>query len=154
MTRVIMAALQGKPIGGGPETGPNLKLLGLAGHDTNLVLMASTFGLKWTLPGQPDSTAPSTALAFELWRDGAERYVRPVIYYETLDQLRTLAPELGKPWPLPFKDCASGPMGSCPLKEVQRSDRPAAAAGLRLAIAGGGYREAMKGSLAGRDVTA
>jgi 4-phytase/acid phosphatase len=120
MTRVIMAALHGEPIGGGPESGPNLRLLGLAGHDTNLVLMASTFGLQWTLPGQPDSTAPSTALAFELWRDGAEHYVRPVIYYETLDQLRGLAPDLGKPWPLQFKGCASGPLGSCPLRELQR----------------------------------
>jgi 4-phytase/acid phosphatase len=118
MTRVIEAALQGVPIGGGPVTGPNLKLLGLAGHDTNLVWMASTFGLKWTLPGQPDSTAPSTALAFELWRDGERRFVRPVVYYQTLDQLRDLTPALGKPWPLQFKECASGPMQSCPLKEV------------------------------------
>jgi 4-phytase/acid phosphatase len=123
MTRVIEAALQGVPIGGGPVTGPNLKLLGLAGHDTNLVLMASTFGLEWTLPGQPDSTAPSTALAFELWRDGERRFVRPVVYYQTLDQLRDLTPALGKPWPLQFKECASGPMQSCPLKEVlQRVD--------------------------------
>ena len=120
MTRVIMAALQGQTIGGGPESGPNLKLLGLAGHDTNLVLMASTFGLQWTLPGEPDSTAPSTALAFELWRDGNERYVRPVIYYETLDQLRGLEPALAKAWPLAFKDCAAGPMRSCPLKVVRQ----------------------------------
>jgi 4-phytase/acid phosphatase len=119
MTRVIMAALQGQPIGGGPATGPNLKLLGLAGHDTNLVLMASTFGLKWTLPGEPDGTAPSTALAFELWRDGARRYVRPVIYYQSLDQLRTLAPALARALPLKFEDCASGPLGSCPLQAVQ-----------------------------------
>ena len=70
MTRVILAALQGQPIGGGPRTGPDLKLLGLAGHDTNLVLMASTFGLQWNLPDEPDSTAPAAALAFELWRDG------------------------------------------------------------------------------------
>jgi 4-phytase/acid phosphatase len=119
MTRVIMAALQGQPIGGGPQTGPHLKLLGLAGHDTNLVLMASTFGLDWTLPDQPDSTAPSTALAFELWRDGERRYVRPVLYYQSLDQLRTLAPSVGRVRALAFKDCASGPMGSCPLDELR-----------------------------------
>ena len=96
MTRVIMAALQGEPIGGGPRTGPSLKLLGLAGHDTNLVLMASTFGLKWKLPDQPDSTAPSTALAFELWRDGDRRFVRAVLFYQALDQQRTLSPELDR----------------------------------------------------------
>jgi 4-phytase/acid phosphatase len=120
MTRVILAALQGQPIGGGPKSGPELKLLGLAGHDTNLVLMASTFGLKWTLPDEPDSTAPSTALAFELWRDGPRRYVRAVLFTETLDQLRSLEPGLGAVVPLQFADCASGPMASCPLEELRR----------------------------------
>ena len=49
------------------------------------------------------------ALAFELWRDGDRAYVRPVIYYETLDQLRTLRPNRARTLPLTFKDCASGP---------------------------------------------
>ena len=120
MTRVVMGALEGEPVGGGPRSGPNLKLLGLAGHDTNLVLMASTFGLAWTLPGEPDSTAPSTALAFELWRNGHRRYVRAVLYYETLDQLRTLKPALARTYPLRFKDCVAGPMGGCPLEAVEK----------------------------------
>jgi 4-phytase/acid phosphatase len=107
MTRVILAALQGEPTQGGPLTGPDLKLLGLAGHDTNLILMASTFGLKWELPDQPDSTAPSTALAFELWRDGSHRFVRAVLYYETLDQLRYLKPALARSIPLRFEGCAA-----------------------------------------------
>ena len=119
MTRVILAALQGQPIGGGPRTGPDLKLLGLAGHDTNLVLMASTFGLTWNLPDQPDSTAPATALAFELWRDGSHRYVRAVLFYEPLDQLRSLKPDVAEVVPLAFADCRSGPMGSCPLEAVK-----------------------------------
>jgi 4-phytase/acid phosphatase len=119
MTRVILAALGGQAAPGGPQSGPDLKLLGLAGHDTNLVLMASTFGLSWTLPGEPDGAAPSTALAFEVWTDAGRRYVRPVIYYETLDQLRTLKPALAQRVPLAFKDCASGPHGSCPLETVR-----------------------------------
>ncbi|HEY1750072.1 MAG TPA: histidine-type phosphatase [Caulobacteraceae bacterium] len=119
MTRVILAALAGEPAKGGPQSGPALRFLGLAGHDTNLVWMASTFGFDWTLPNEPDSTAPSTALAFELWRDGARRYVRPVLYYETLDQLRTLKPAAARAVPLTFKDCASGPHGSCPLETVK-----------------------------------
>jgi 4-phytase/acid phosphatase len=119
MTRVVLAALDGKPVGGGPTTGPDLKLLGLAGHDTNLVLMASTFGLTWALPGEPDSTAPSTALAFELWRSGAHRYVRAVIWYETLDQLRSLKPALAKSAPLRFEGCAAGPMGGCLLETLK-----------------------------------
>lgn len=120
MTRLILAALDGRPVAGGPQTGPDLRLLALAGHDTNVILMAGAFGLSWKLPDQPDSTAPSTALAFELWRDGARRYVRPVLYYQTLDQLRTLQPALAKVLPLRFADCASGPMGSCPLEAVRR----------------------------------
>jgi 4-phytase/acid phosphatase len=119
MARVILGALAARPVAGGPQSGPALKLLGLAGHDTNLVLMASVFGLEWRLPDEPDSTAPSAALEFELWRDGGKDYVRPVIYYETLTQLRTLTPDRARAMPLTFADCASGPMGSCPLETVR-----------------------------------
>jgi 4-phytase/acid phosphatase len=119
MARVILDALRGRPTSGGPQSGPDLKLMGLAGHDTNLALMAGVFGLAWTLPGEPDGTAPSTALAFELWSDGAHEYVRPVIYYETLEQLRTLKPAAAKILPLTFTDCADGPMGSCSLATVE-----------------------------------
>jgi 4-phytase / acid phosphatase len=120
MARVILAALAGKPVGGGPQSGPDLKLLTLSGHDTNIALMAGLFGLTWTLPGEPDGTAPSSALAFELWSDGARQYVRPVIYYETMDQLRRLTPARAEKLALTFKDCASGPKGSCPLAKVTR----------------------------------
>ena len=118
MARVILAALAGKPAAGGPQSGPSLKMLTLSGHDTNIALMGAVFGVSWTLPGEPDGTAPSTALAFELWSDGAHRYVRPVIYYETMDQLRTLSPVRAKALPLAFNDCASGPKASCPLEAV------------------------------------
>jgi 4-phytase/acid phosphatase len=119
MARVIFDALNGRSASGGPESGPDLKLMGLAGHDTNLALMASIFGLSWTLPGEPDGTAPSTALAFELWTDGTTQYVKPVIYFETLEQLRTLKPAEAKSLPLSFADCATGPMGSCPLSTIE-----------------------------------
>lgn len=118
MARLALAALAGSPLGGGPKGGPDLKLLALAGHDTNLLWMEALFGLDWTLPGQPEATAPATALALELWSDGARRFVRPVLYYETLDQLRTLRPAKAERLPLRFKDCASGPSGGCPLKAL------------------------------------
>jgi 4-phytase/acid phosphatase len=118
MARVILAALAGRPATGGPQSGPDLKLLTLSGHDTNIALMAGLFGLTWTLPGEPDGTAPSTALAFELWSDGAHQYVRPVIYYETMDQLRSLKPARAETLALSFKDCASGPKGSCPVERI------------------------------------
>jgi 4-phytase/acid phosphatase len=118
MARIVLAALAGKPVGGGPQSGRDTKMLVLSGHDTNLAWMGSVFGLAWTFPDNPDFTAPSTTLAFELWTDGEKSYVRPVIYHESLDQLRTLAPASAEATPLTFAGCDSGPMGSCPLDDL------------------------------------
>jgi 4-phytase/acid phosphatase len=120
MARIVLAALAGQPVGGGPRSGPDTKLLALAGHDTNLAWMAAVFGLAWTFPDNPDFTAPSTTLAFELWSDRGKAYVRPVVYYESLDQLRSLWPDRAESMPLTFKGCAGGPMGSCPLDELRQ----------------------------------
>ncbi len=122
MARLILAALAGETRPASPGFGPGTRLLALAGHDANLALMGGLFGLAWTLPDQPDATAPATALAFELWKDptNGARFVRAVIYYETLDQLRTLAPATARRRVLTFTGCASGPMGSCPLETLRR----------------------------------
>jgi 4-phytase/acid phosphatase len=122
MGRLILAALAGETRAGSLNFGPKTRVLALAGHDSNLALMGGLFGLAWTLPGEPDSTAPATALAFELWRDRATgaRFVRPVIYYETLDQLRTLTPAAARRLVLKFAGCASGPMGTCRLDDLRR----------------------------------
>ncbi|HEY2179662.1 MAG TPA: hypothetical protein VGH15_13870, partial [Caulobacteraceae bacterium] len=120
MARLILAALAGEASGKPPVFGPRVRLLALAGHDSNLVVMGSLFGLAWTLPAEPDSTAPATTLAFELWTDHGARFVRPVIFYETLDQLRTLSPANARRQALRFDGCATGPMGSCPLGELRR----------------------------------
>jgi 4-phytase/acid phosphatase len=123
MARVILASLAGEPIKTVPAIGPDARLVALAGHDGNLSQMAGVFGLNWSLPqDQPDATAPATTLAFELWKDTAsgETFVRPVLYYATLDQLRTLAPAIARKLPLQFDDCASGPMGSCSLETVRK----------------------------------
>jgi 4-phytase/acid phosphatase len=120
MARQILDALDGKPLAGGPKSGPDLKLLVFSGHDSNLSFMASVFGLDWTLPGQPEGTAPATTLAFERWRDGAHTWVKPVLYYETLDQLRNLTPAMAKVMPLSFEGCADGPMGACPVEKLRQ----------------------------------
>jgi 4-phytase/acid phosphatase len=120
MARVVLAGLAATPPAHGPAFLPTVRVLALSGHDTNLVLMAAIFGLSWTLPGEPDGTAPASTLAFEVWSDHGHRFVRPVIYYETLSQLRSLTPALARRLPLTIKDCASGPLASCPLEEVTR----------------------------------
>ena len=69
----------------------------LLGHDTNLSNIAGMLGASWHLPEQPDSTAPGTALAFEVWRDRDKETVRVVVLYQTLEQLRSAAPLNGPP---------------------------------------------------------
>ena len=92
LTEAVQAALHGRASAYGDG---KARLVLFAGHDTNLSNLAGTFGLDWRLVGQPDETAPVTTLAFELWRDGATgaRTVKVVVYFETLDQLRTLSPK-------------------------------------------------------------
>jgi 4-phytase/acid phosphatase len=118
--RIVLAALAGAPVAGGPMLGPHTKLLTLVGHDSNLAWMAGVFGLAWTFPDNPDFTAPSTSLALELWSDRGRQYVRPVVYFLGLGQMRALAPARAKAMPLTFKECANGPMGSCPLETLRQ----------------------------------
>jgi 4-phytase/acid phosphatase len=124
MARMIVAALNGSPSGSvpGPQYGPASKVVVFSGHDTNVAFMGAVFGLDWALPGEPDVTSPAETLALELWADPAtgRRYVRPVIYYETLDQLRTLSPSSARELPLRFDGCADGRDGACSLAEVTR----------------------------------
>jgi 4-phytase/acid phosphatase len=117
MARLVIAALAAEP---SDHTSPATRILALAGHDTNLTLMEGLFGLDWTTPGEPDGTAPAMTLAFELWSNKGGLYVRPVLYYETLDQLRALTPAHARRLPLTFAGCASGPSGSCPLPTLRK----------------------------------
>ncbi|MGB8602296.1 MAG: histidine-type phosphatase, partial [Rhizomicrobium sp.] len=67
----------------------NAKLVLFLGHDTNISNLGGIYGLDWQLDGQPDDTAPNTALAFELWRDArGAKFVRLRLFYQTLEQLR------------------------------------------------------------------
>ncbi len=65
----------------------------IAGHDTNLSNLAGILGVSWVLPGQPDDTAPGTAMAIELWRtSGGEHLVKLRVFYQPLEAMRTEAP--------------------------------------------------------------
>ena len=82
----IAAALAGEPAAfqGAAPVPADAKFVALVGHDTNLSNLSSALGLNWTLKDQPDATAPATVLAFERWRDGKSRFVRVVLFYQTL----------------------------------------------------------------------
>jgi 4-phytase/acid phosphatase len=97
------------------------KFILLAGHDTNISNIAGMLGLDWTLPGEPDVTAPDSALAFEVWRDDkGGRFVRLAIFYQTPDQLRNLN-AFDAAHPVPHLDLAlPGCAGKCPLAAVTR----------------------------------
>jgi 4-phytase/acid phosphatase len=73
-----------------PETA---KLVIFVGHDTNLSNMAGFLGTGWKLSGQPDHTAPGTAIAFERWaRSDGKSFVRVRLFYQTLNGTRALTP--------------------------------------------------------------
>ncbi|MFT8807793.1 hypothetical protein [Gluconobacter sp.] len=90
MAQSIRAFLADRPVVDIPGVTASTRLLVLAGHDTNLDAMAVIFGLSWTFPDQPDSTAPDTVLAFERWRY-PDRHVevKVRIFHQSLEELRT-----------------------------------------------------------------
>jgi 4-phytase/acid phosphatase len=124
LARTVLDLLQAK----GPQNAhaPPLsaaaRMTVVAGHDTNLSNLAGVFGLRWTLPDEPDATAPDTTLAFEVWRDGGAETVRVVVYSQSLRQLRTGSvldqthPAGVTPVALP--DCAAGSKGVCKLSTL------------------------------------
>ncbi|MGH8290995.1 MAG: histidine-type phosphatase [Steroidobacteraceae bacterium] len=110
---------------GAPPVPGSATLVVLAGHDTNLSNVSSILGLHWTLPAEPDSTAPDTALALELWRDTRDgrRHVRAVVLYQTLAELRAEAMgeatdtrgQAAHALALAFPGCSAS---GCPLRTV------------------------------------
>ncbi|HTW34211.1 MAG TPA: histidine-type phosphatase [Rhizomicrobium sp.] len=104
-----IAAFLGAPDHGTNPVPASARLVVLLGHDTNLSNIEGLLGVRWHLPQQPDSTAPGTALAFEVWRDHERETVRVVALYQTLDQLRSAAPLNGGPMHVNISvpDCSS-----------------------------------------------
>ncbi len=93
LARAILAAL-GVPGEEGAAVPEDARFVLFLGHDTNLSNLSGLLGVRWRLPGQPDDTAPGTALAFELWHDHGVRTVRMKVYYQPLGAIRRLAPGL------------------------------------------------------------
>jgi 4-phytase/acid phosphatase len=125
LARTVLDLLQDRAPGDphAPPLSPTAQLTMIAGHDTNLSSLSGVFGLDWRLPDQPDSTAPDTTLAFELWRDtgSGALSVRAVVYSQSLAQLRDATP-LDAAHPagvtaVAFDGCA-GPDGACRLDQL------------------------------------
>lgn len=129
MARTVLDLLEGQAPADphAPRLSPGAKVTMIAGHDTNLSNMAGVFDLDWTLPDQPDATAPDTVLAFELWRDGAAQTVRMVVYSQSLTQLRdasalTAANPAGIT-PVASALCVDDPGGVCRLETLEAKAR-------------------------------
>ena len=84
------------------------KVVVFLGHDTNLSNMSGFLDTAWALKGQPDHTAPGTAIAFEKWRkaNGAV-FVKVRVLYQTLEQTRKLTPIAVPNW-LTLPVCKGG----------------------------------------------
>lgn len=106
MATVVQDALNGKANAAVPNATGQTKLLVLSGHDTNLDVLATLYGLDWSFTDQPDPTAPNTTLAFEQWRTANGPVITVRLFHQGLEELRTLAT------PEPARDTqviASGP---------------------------------------------
>ncbi|QTL04584.1 histidine-type phosphatase [Aquabacter sp. L1I39] len=129
MARVMLETLSGQPRATAPAVGAGLKLLAFAGHDDNLSNMAGIFGVDWSLPGQPDKTAPATAFALERWRDpetGADS-LSLRIWYAELQGMRALDPASVHAVSVPLPDCPGEAF--CPLQTVRARILPDLPAG-------------------------
>lgn len=122
MARLFLDTLAGKTRAGAPAIGADVKVLAFAGHDDNLSNMAGVFGVNWTLPNQPDSTAPATAFTLELWRDkSGARSVTATVWYAELEGMRTLNPASVHPVRVPFPGCSSATPGACTLEDLNKT---------------------------------
>jgi 4-phytase / acid phosphatase len=130
LAHLMLLFLEERPVAGAftaaPPVPPSARLVILAGHDTNLSNVGSILGLGWILPDEPDSTAPDTTLALELWRNtrNGRRYVRAVVLYQTLAELRAEAMHapgaargaVAHALPLAFLGCTAS---RCPVAVVR-----------------------------------
>ena len=129
LARELLAALDDVP-GVSPKVAqtlpPGTDLVAIVGRDIHLAIIGGLMGLKWTLPGQPDLHGSGVTLAFERWRHSGNglHYVRPVIHYQTLQQMRgaetlTLDHPPGRV-ALRFPGCADEEInGACSLSKVR-----------------------------------
>ncbi|MFG1479007.1 histidine-type phosphatase [Xanthobacter sp. V4C-4] len=119
MARVMLEMLSGEANATDPPLDAGIRMLALAGHDTNLSNLGALLGVSWSLPGQPDATAPATALALERWRDtqSGALLLGVTVWYAELEGMRALDPAKVHALAVPLPGC--GPTGLCPLQALR-----------------------------------
>lgn len=132
LVRAILNTLEGKPDSAlaAAKVPGDTKMLIFLGHDTNLANLSGLVDAAWTLPGQPDVTAPDTSLAFEVWRDAmGQRTVAVRVFYQTMDQLRDLTGfDAGHPLPSQALTLANCKGAACTLDAFRARMTPKLAA--------------------------
>lgn len=123
LVRFVLDTLGGRPAAPGmPTVGDRSRLIILVGHDTNLSNLDGVFDLSLRLPGQPDATAPGTAIAFERWHvpvsNSTELRLR--VFYQDPDQVRELSDEPIRKLRVIPGSCRSG-SSSCELGRLSTS---------------------------------
>lgn len=128
LMRVLLGALDDQS-GQTPQVTvppPGDDFVAIVGRDLHLAVIGALLGLNWTLPDQPDRHGSGVTIALERWRHAVndQVYVRPVIHYQTLSQMRG-AKELDRENPpgrvvLTFPGCEDDAVsGACPLSVVR-----------------------------------
>lgn len=140
LARALLAALddvsETSDASAAPGTPPRAsRLAAFVGRDTHLASITGMLGLQWSLPDQPDQFPMGGTLAFERLINPADgkRYVRMVLYYQTLQQMRSNAPlDLAHPpgkLVVKMQGCDKGEIdGACPLPIVRKHFEAAFAA--------------------------
>ncbi len=120
LARAILAALEDDTAT--DATPSATRLVAFVGRDGHLANLSALLGVDWSLPGQPDNSPLGGTLAFERLHNPVDdkRYVRVVLYYQTLEQMRSGA-ALDAAHPpgqmvLKIPGCEKGAVnGACPL---------------------------------------
>lgn len=98
LAQLLLAALEDDPAASpgtaGEVLGGASRFAAIVGRDIHLAVIGGLLGLDWSLEGQPDLHGSGVTLTLERWRDphSGAAYIKPVVYYQTLAQMREAQP--------------------------------------------------------------
>ena len=129
MNQISLELKQGTSLAGKAEesTPPDVRLMLLVAHDTNIAYLRTMLGFGWKLGDYIENNIPPVGtLQFERYKEvkTGEYFLRIAFEAQSMDQIRRLAPLSGTEKPLKAdfesaKDCRKTSVGLlCPLKEA------------------------------------